>query len=68
MRTTERVFVVRIRDGKIEWVNVKTGVSANNLVEVFGNLEQNDLVALRGADELRPDSPINPRVGSGTSF
>jgi hypothetical protein len=49
-------------------VNVKTGVSANNLVEVFGNLEQNDLVALRGADELRPDSPINPRVGSGTSF
>ena len=68
VRTTERVFVVRIRDGKIEWVNVKTGLSANNLVEVFGDLKPNDLVALRATDELRPDSPVNPRVTSGTSF
>jgi hypothetical protein len=68
VRTTERVFVVRIRDGKTEWVNVKTGLTANNLVEVFGDLRENDVVALRGTDELRPDSPVNPRVVSGTSL
>jgi hypothetical protein len=30
-RTTEAVFVVRIRDGKVEWVNVQTGESDGEL-------------------------------------
>jgi len=57
-RTTERIFVVRIRDGKAEWVDVRTGATANNLVEVFANLKEGDEVALRGTDELRPDTPV----------
>lgn len=66
VRTTERIFVVRIRDGRTEWVNVRTGLSANNLVEVFGDLRENDVVALRGTDELRPGSFVGARVGSGS--
>ena len=56
--TLERVFVVRIRDGKAEWVDVKTGVSAPKLVEVFGDLHEGDKVAVRGTDELHPGTAV----------
>ena len=62
-RTTERVFVIRIRDGKAEWVDVKTGATSGNLIEVFGNLKERDQVALRGTDELRPGTPVTARQG-----
>jgi membrane fusion protein, multidrug efflux system len=63
-RTTERVFVVRIREGKVEWVDVKTGASPGNLVEVFGDLKEGDEVALRGTDELRPGAQVTAREAS----
>ena len=52
--TTGRTFVVRIRNGKTEWVDVKTGLTSGPLVEVFGELRPGDNVAARGTDELRP--------------
>jgi membrane fusion protein (multidrug efflux system) len=52
--TTGRTFVVRIRNGKTEWVDVKTGLTSGSLVEVFGELRPGDNVAARGTDELRP--------------
>jgi membrane fusion protein (multidrug efflux system) len=57
--TLERVFVVRIREGKSEWVDVKTGVTADKMTEVFGDLHEGDMVAVRGTDELRPGSPVS---------
>jgi multidrug efflux pump subunit AcrA (membrane-fusion protein) len=56
--TTERVFVIRIRNGTTEWVDVKRGVSMGDLVEVFGDLQENDVIATRGTDELRAGIPI----------
>ncbi len=52
-RTTEAVFVVRVRNGNVEWVNVQTGESDGKLIEVFGDLHAGDVVATRGTDELR---------------
>ncbi len=63
MSTLERVFVVRIRDGKAEWVDVKTGATVDKLVEVFGDLHQGDVVAVRGTDELRPGTAVSARQG-----
>ena len=57
--TTERTFVVRFRDGVVEWVDVKRGVSIGDLVEVFGDLAENDVVATRGTDELRAGTKVN---------
>ncbi|MBI4454831.1 MAG: efflux RND transporter periplasmic adaptor subunit [Acidobacteria bacterium] len=51
--TTERVFVVRIRRGMTEWIDVVRGMSMGDLIEVFGNLQPGDQVAVRGTDELR---------------
>ncbi len=59
----ERTFVIRIRNGKAEWVDVKTGATSGNLIEVFGELREGDLVAVRGSDELRPGTAVTTRGG-----
>jgi RND family efflux transporter MFP subunit len=52
--TSGRTFVIRVRNGKTEWVNVRTGLTSGPLVEVFGDLKSGDEVAGRGTDELLP--------------
>jgi membrane fusion protein, multidrug efflux system len=59
--TTNRTFVVRVRNGKTEWVDVKTGLTAGTLVEVFGDLRPGDQVAGRGTDEIRPGTDVRIR-------
>jgi RND family efflux transporter MFP subunit len=56
--TTDRTFVVRIRDGRVEWVDVRTGLPSGALVEVFGDLHAGDVIAGRGTDEMRPGSEV----------
>ena len=55
--TSERTFVIRVRDGVTEWVDVKRGASiqheGTDLIEVFGDLDPGDQISLRGTDELR---------------
>lgn len=51
--TTERVFVIRVRNGRAEWVNVTRGPAAQDLVEVSGPLQPGDLVVRRASDEIR---------------
>ncbi len=63
-RTTEAVFVVRIRNGNAEWVNVQTGEVDGKLTEVFGDLREGDDVAVRGTDELRPGTHVITRQSS----
>jgi membrane fusion protein, multidrug efflux system len=60
--TTDRTFVIRIRGGKTEWVDVRTGLTSGALVEVFGDLQAGDEVAGRGTDELRPGTSVRPRA------
>jgi hypothetical protein len=57
--TLERVFVVRVRAGKTEWVDIKTGATVDTFTEVFGDLHEGDAVAIRGTDDLRPGSPVS---------
>ncbi len=56
--TTDRTFVIRVRDGKTEWVDIRTGLTSGALVEVFGDLKAGDEVAERGTDELRPGTAV----------
>lgn len=50
--TTGRTFVVRVRDGRTEWVDVRSGLTDGAAVEVFGELHAGDQVAARGTDEI----------------
>ena len=51
--TTERTFVIRSREGRAEWVDVKKGVADGELLEVIGKLEAGDMVVRRATDEIR---------------
>lgn len=62
--TTERTFVVRIRNGQAEWVDVKRGAAMKQLVEVFGDLRAGDQVAVRGTDELRAGTRVTPTIAA----
>jgi len=57
-RTTEATFVIRIRAGNTEWVNVQTGELDGKSIEVFGGLHEGDEVAVRGTDELRAGTHV----------
>jgi len=66
VRTTERTFVVRLRGGHAEWVDVRPGETMGDQMEVFnppgGSLAEGDLVALRGSDELRAGTAVHPQT------
>jgi membrane fusion protein, multidrug efflux system len=65
--TTERTFVVRVRNERTEWVDVSTGLSSGPLVEVFGDLQAGDQVAVRGTDELKPGTEVRVREAKPAS-
>lgn len=56
--TTGRTFVIRVRGGRTEWVDVKTGLTSGPLVEIFGDLKPGDEIAARGTDELKAGAPV----------
>lgn len=58
--TTERIFVIRVRDGVAEWVDVRRGLTQGNLVEVFGDLAAGDAIVVRATDEIRPGTRVEP--------
>jgi RND family efflux transporter MFP subunit len=59
--TTGRTFVIRVRGGRTEWVDVKTGLSSGSSVEVFGDLKTGDEIAARGTDEIRAGIEVRVR-------
>lgn len=61
----ERTFVVRVREGTTEWVDVKSGATSGNLTEVFGNLRPDELVVVRGTDELQPGTAVETQPAKG---
>jgi hypothetical protein len=60
--TTERTFVIREKDGRAAWVDVRKGVSDGDLVEVIGALQAGDKVVKRSSDELRDGAPLPGRA------
>jgi membrane fusion protein (multidrug efflux system) len=56
--TTARTFVIRVRGGRTEWVDVKTGLTSGPFVEVFGDLTPGDEIAIRGTDELKAGATV----------
>jgi len=56
--TTERTFAIRIRNDMAESVPVSRGAAAGDLIEVYGPLQDGDLIARRGTDELREGTRV----------
>lgn len=54
----QRTFVIRVRQGKAEWVDVKSGVTVNGKTEVFGDLKAGDLVLRNATDSVRSGTSV----------
>lgn len=67
VKTTEKTFVIRVRNDIAEWIDVKTGISADDSIEVFGNLAEGDQIIVRGTDELRAGTHVIPQEQTTTN-
>jgi membrane fusion protein, multidrug efflux system len=54
----QHTFVIRVRDGKAEWVTVQTGQTVNSEIEVFGDLKAADQVVKTGTDAIHPGDSL----------
>ncbi len=59
------VAVVRVRNGVAEWVDVRRGQVNGNVIEVFGDLREGDVVVRRGNDEIRPGTRVSATPAKG---
>jgi membrane fusion protein (multidrug efflux system) len=57
----QRTFVIRVRQGKTEWADVKSGVTVNGKTEVFGDLKAGELVVRNASDSLRVGTAVDAR-------
>lgn len=58
----ERKFVIRLKDGLADWVDVKSGISQKDKMEIFGSLNEGDMLLVRATDEIKPETKLIPKI------
>jgi membrane fusion protein, multidrug efflux system len=58
VNSTESVFVIRVVNNQSQRVHVKTGRDANDLVEIYGNLNDGDLLLISASDEIKDGTAL----------
>jgi len=58
----ERSFVIRVKDNKTEWVDVRAGINMKDGVEIFGDLSEGDQLIVRATDELKEGKVVVPAL------
>ncbi|WP_295672153.1 efflux RND transporter periplasmic adaptor subunit [uncultured Mucilaginibacter sp.] len=53
VRSTEREYVVVVRNGKANLADIKEGLISNDSTEVFGSLKADDKILLHASDEIK---------------
>ncbi|MDF2434260.1 MAG: rane fusion protein multidrug efflux system [Mucilaginibacter sp.] len=56
--STEKVFIIKVSNHHVEWIDVKKGLSAGELVEVYGNIKRGDTVVKQASEEIRDGSTV----------
>ncbi len=67
MRTSQRTFVIRVRNGVTEWVTVVPGMTSGDEMEVFGDLKPQDEVVRQATEELQPNTRVDTRAAHASS-
>ncbi len=60
--TSERMFVIRVANGKAEWVDVRKGPPVGDNVEIFGPLSPGDMIIRRATDEIHDGARVAART------
>lgn len=58
----ERSFVIRIREGKTEWIDVRNGISMKDKVEIFGDLQEGDQLVFKANDEIKNEEKVSVKL------
>lgn len=62
----QHTFVIRVRNGKAEWVTVQTGQSLSGDIEVFGDLASGDQVAKVASDAIHSGDSVRVQNSNAT--
>jgi membrane fusion protein (multidrug efflux system) len=63
----QHTFVIQVKDGKAEWVNVQTGQTLNGEMEVFGDLKAGDEVVKTASDAIHSGDSVRVQNGATAS-
>jgi len=58
VRSTERQYVIAVREGKAVFVDIKEGLAGNDATEVFGSLKPTDQIVTNPTDEIKQGDDI----------
>ncbi|WP_040005898.1 efflux RND transporter periplasmic adaptor subunit [Fibrisoma limi] len=51
--STERQYVIKVQDGRAQYVEVKQGQKSGDMTEVFGNLRPDDKIIVNAREDIR---------------
>lgn len=55
---SEKVFVIKIVNNQSRWVPVQRGNEYNGMVEIFGELKDQDVLVKNASDEIKEGTPL----------
>ena len=58
VRSTERQYIITVKDGRAQFVDIKEGLKAKDSTEVFGNLAGGDEILLHATDEIKEGTNV----------
>jgi membrane fusion protein, multidrug efflux system len=56
--TLEKRFVIRLKGGVAEWIDVRNGMNTGDKIEIFGNLNEGDTLLLKATDEIKTGTKL----------
>ncbi len=59
--SSEKMFVIRVRDNRAQWVSVQKGNVVDSLVEVFGSVQQGEPIVKIASEEIRDGQAIKTK-------
>ncbi len=66
--TLRDTFVVRVKNGKVDVVSVKTGDTMDNRIEIVGDLQAGDTILLKGSDDYKTGASVQTRAANATDL
>jgi RND family efflux transporter MFP subunit len=60
--SSEKQFVIRVRDNRAQWVSVQKGNVVDSLVEVFGDLQPGVAIVRTASEEIRDGQAVQADV------
>lgn len=60
LNSTLGVFVIRVKEGKAEWVPIATGTSNGERTEITGPVTAQDTLIKKASEEIRKGQSLQP--------